>query len=168
MPTLHILVTVMSRLWQTGNLWARWAIGLTAAWPPVLAIVAILGIRPLTAVVGLVPVATLVFVLVAWTDPLVVPILAVTHLGRTGLQWVSTILAGELLLGVYFALVPVHNDPALVPVLLLTAAALMFLSLGIRFRGHDTIRMMLVTIIAAITIVMVMGGTAEFSRGLHR
>jgi len=164
MPTLQALTSVLNRLWKTGNLWARWAIALTAGWPPVLALVGMIGVQPLTAFLGLIPVVALVFVLVAWTDPLVIPILAITQGGRTGLQWISTVLAGELLLGVYFALVPVSAEPSLVPLLLLASAALLFLSLGVKFQGHGFVRAALIVLILAITAAFVAGGSDQLKR----
>jgi hypothetical protein len=158
MPTLQALASLTGGLWNTGNLWARWAIGLIAGWPPILAIVALLNVPTLTSLLGLVPLATVVFVLVAWSDPLVIPVLAITQYGRTGLQWVSTVIAGELLLGVYFALVPVSNDPALVPLLLLVGACLTFLSMGAQFPAKPALQFALVALVALMTLAFIAGG----------
>lgn len=158
MPTLQAFVTVLQRLWTTGNLFARWALVVLVAWPPVLAVVAMLGSPALTATVGLVPVVALVFVFCAYVDPLVVPVLAAITYGRTGLQWLSTIFATELLLGVYFAVVPVHNDPGLVPLILLVGAALAFFSMGTTSQATTQVRIGLTILALVITALFVVGG----------
>ena len=167
MPTFQALAALAGRLWNTGNTWARWAIGVMSVWPPLLALVALFGSRALTSTFGLVPLAALVFVLVAWTDPLVIPILAATHFGRTGLQWMSTVLAAELLLGVYFALVPVYNDPGLIPLFFLIVAALGFLSLGAGFHGRRVFQMMLLSVVLIMTVVFIAGGSAAADRAVR-
>lgn len=158
MQTLQTLATLSRQLWKTGNDWARWALALTAAWPLVISLVAVIGYRPLTSAFGLLPVLAIVFVLVAWTDPLVIPILAAVHVSRSGIQWLATILGTELLLSVYFTLVPVHNDPGLLPLLLLVAAAQLFLALGIQTGHTGAVQTALWALLAVITVAFFAGG----------
>lgn len=162
MQTLQALATIGRQLWKTGNDWARWSLALTAAWPAIISLVALLGYGPLTATVGLTPVVALAFVMVAWTDPLVIPVLAAVHVGRTGIQWLSTILGTELLLSVYFALVPVYADPGLVPLLLLAAATQLFLRLGIQGAPARSAQAALWLLITVITVAFFLGGWDAF------
>lgn len=162
METLEALQRLFGELWRTGNRWARWAIAVTAAWPLAIGAVGVIGSSTLVSVVALLPVAAIVLLLISALDPLVVAIIGVTREGRHGLRWVATIVGFELAIGVYFTIVPVRNDPSIVPLLLLASATLLFLNLGVASRTGSLIKFISILIIIFTTTAFFMGGSKAF------
>lgn len=119
-------------IWDTGNHWARWAIGIIVPWPILVVFAALLPTAVayvVVPIVALLPILAIVFLLIAALDPLVLAVLAAFRSGRRILRTAGAVIGAELVFGLYLALLPVGNRRGLVPILFLAAVALPFLSL---------------------------------------
>lgn len=118
---------VVVALWNTGNRWVRWAIAIIASWPLLMIYFSISPASALVPYTALLPLFAVILLFIAWLDPLVVVAIAAFPKGRTVLKWLAGIIAVELIIGIYLSVVPVINNPALVPLLILIVAAMVFL-----------------------------------------
>lgn len=141
---------MFGELWHTANVWLRSAIAFVVVWPIVLALVALADVKPLSALVGWLPFLALVCVLVfnvfppavfgaatlierlAGRIPVIGPNIGsvVKETVGSALRGFYTLLAAELLAGIYFTFVPVGNAPEMVPVIFLVFTAIVFVYLG--------------------------------------
>lgn len=80
---------------------------------------------------------------------------------RQGFLLVCALIGCELAIGVYFALVPVSNDPGLIPLLVLAASALFFLRVA---RYAQWLIVFLTLILIGITAAFFVGGRAELMK----
>lgn len=122
-------------IWDTGNQAAKWALLCIVMWPIVPILYGLSGwdVVVINALIGLIPaVAFLTILITRFVDPLVLAVLASVKEGRKAVQWLFTIVAGELAIGLYFTLVPVANNRPLIPVFVLTAITLIFFILGVQ------------------------------------
>ncbi len=149
---------ITGAVWRTGNQWARIGIGLVTLWPVALALVSLTGSTTLISLLALVPVGAVLFLFLAAIDPLVVAAAASIGPARRALRWGATIVGSEVMVGVYFSLVPIANDPGLAPLLLAAAAALLFLALGVRGPTVSWLMALLVVLILGLTAILVAGG----------
>lgn len=74
---------------------------------------------------------------------------------KTGFRWAIALIAVELSIGVYFAVIPVSNDPGLTPLLVLIASALFFLKLAQIARW---LQILFIILLMVITTIFVGGG----------
>ncbi len=74
---------------------------------------------------------------------------------KIGFRWAAAFIGVELAIGVYFAVIPVSNDPGLTPLLVLTASAIFFLRLAQVARW---LRFLLVLLLIGITVIFIVGG----------
>jgi hypothetical protein len=158
MNTLQKLWAMFIVLWNTGNRIARAAILLIVLWPVLVGVVALMGSPTITSIVALMPIAAIAFSIVAALDPIVIAVVAAFKKGRTVLTWIATIIAAELVLGVYFSIVPVWNDRGLVPVVVLVAVAIFFLAVGTKGKIQKTAISAMTLIIIILTIIFFLGG----------
>ncbi len=77
---------------------------------------------------------------------------------RTGARWIAALVGAELSLAIYLYIVPIRDDPRLVPLLILAAFALFFFSLA---QMVSWLRVLLVALLLGITIVFILGGRAK-------
>lgn len=136
MNTLQALWRVTRALWNIGVPFARTAIrvvfGLIVVWPFVLLGTSFTGSAGIIAAVALVPLAAVFLLILIY--PLVSGVLVAFPQGRTFYLWLAVVLFGEILIGLYLAVVPVWNNPGLIPVLALLVVVLgMFLILKRQF-----------------------------------
>jgi hypothetical protein len=156
------LLGIIRETVRRGTHWARLlirvAVGIVLLWP-VLVIGAALSIpdrfySTATAIVALLPLVAVLSFLFACTDPLIWAAIAALPQGRRTIVPLAAIVGTELALGVYFSVVPVWRDRALVPLLVLTALALVFLRLGgIKNRLVAGILFLLILVITAIFLL---------------
>ncbi len=158
METLRAIWAIIAAIWNTGNRWARWAIAIIVLWPFLLVVIALAGIPLLTSLLALLPIVSVLLLLLAFLDPLLVAALGTFHKGRIVLRWIATIIGMELVTGVYFSMVPVWNDPGLVPLLILVIIAILFLSLGIQGKLTKKTVAILAIIVVILTAIFVFGG----------
>lgn len=156
------------------NRWARLVIlgvifGVVAPivlWPFVLLGVALTGSASLTAAIAFLPlVAFPIFVIIlAVAYPLLSGILVTIPGIRILFGWLFVVIFGELLIGLYLAVIPVWNRPGLIPVLALLVVVLgMFLILrrqfvGLRGGWGGWFTTALALAIAIVTIAFFFGG----------
>lgn len=157
---------VIVALWNTGVRFARVAIrvvlGVIVVWPFVLLGVSFTGSAGFTAIVALVPLMAVLLLMLIY--PLVSGVLAVLPQGRTFYLWLAVVLFGELFIGFYLAVVPVWNNPGLIPVLALLVVVLgMFLILKrqLGFQQGGWFVKGLVSAIVVVTIVFFFSGRAK-------
>lgn len=148
-------------LWDTGNFWGRVFILSLVCWPLLLAAVAATGGNStLTALLALIPFLTLVLGIAIY--PVIdVAVLALEE-GRGILKWIAAIIGVELVIGVYFSMVPLSNDSGLAPLLVLVIAAIILLSLSQKLKF---IRFILWVTFIVLTLIFVVGGR-EKAKGL--
>lgn len=158
MNTLQELWAIFVALWNTGNRIARAAILLIVLWPVLVAVTALVGFPTITSIVALTPVMAIAFSIIAAIDPIVIAVIATFKKGRTIFTWIATIIAAELVLGVYFSIVPVWNDRGLVPVVVLIAVTMFFLAIGIKGKIQKTAISAMIFIIIVLTAIFFLGG----------
>lgn len=158
MNTLAELWAIFVALWNTGNRIARAAILLIVLWPALVAVIALIGFPAITSIVALVPVMAIALSIVAAIDPIVIAVIAAFKKGRTVFTWIATIIAMELVLGVYFSVVPIWNDRGLVPVVVLVAVAMFFLAVGVKGKTQKTAIGVMFVIIVILTAIFFLGG----------
>ena len=136
--------------WNTGNRWIRWALVIFMSWP-VATIISAISVPLLVPYIALLPLFTIVLLFIAWLDPLVVVAIAAFPKGRMALKWLAGIIAVELVIGIYLSVVPVINNPVLVPLLILVITAMVFLFISpIKNKWAKRILYVLVVIITII------------------
>ena len=158
MNTLQELWAIFVALWNTGNRIARATILFIVLWPILVCVVALMGSSTATSIAALIPVAAIAFSIVAALDPIVIAVIAAFKKGRAVLTWIVTIIAAELVLGVYFSIVPVWNDRGLVPVVVLVAVAIFFLAVGTKGKIQKTAISAMTLIVIILTIIFFLGG----------
>jgi hypothetical protein len=133
------------------------AIIVVASWPLLVTFAAFVGWPALTATVALLPLVASVAGLVAFLDPLVI--------GAIGAVWpkflkaAALVVGTELAFGVYFTIVPVANDRALIPLALLLMLTIAFIAMS--GAGVKRVMSALVTSLVILTIVFALGGRNE-------
>jgi len=83
---------------------------------------------------------------------------------KIGFRWAIALIAVELSIGVYFAVIPVSNDPGLTPLLILIASALFFLKLAQIARW---LQILFVILLMLITTIFVAGGRERIQAALN-
>lgn len=84
---------------------------------------------------------------------------------RTGARWIAGLLGAELSLVIYLYIVPIRDDPSLVPLLILVSFALFFFSLA---HMVSWLRVLLAALLIGITIVFVLGGREKIRAAFKR
>ncbi len=143
-------------LWDTGSFWARLAIVLIAGWPFAITLVAFVGWPALTATVALVPLLAIAFWLFALFDPMVIAAIGIVW--PRFLKTMALVVGTELAFGVYFTIVPVTNDRALIPLALLLLLAIAFLAMS---GSVKRVMSALVIAFVVLTAVFALGGRDE-------
>lgn len=82
---------------------------------------------------------------------------------KVGFRWLFALIGVELAIGIYFAVVPVANDPGLTPLLILGASALFFLRLAQITRW---LRVLITLLLIAITVIFIGGGRRKMQAEL--
>ena len=121
---------VIVALWNTGNNLARIALLIIIGWPLLMVGISLIGISYLTPLVALILVMGAILLGIATLDPLVVSALALFRQGQQTIRLVATVVSYELIIGIYFSIVPVAVHISLVPLLLLSALTFFFLLIG--------------------------------------
>lgn len=130
MRTTTELFRLLGRLWNTGNAILRIAAVIVIADIFLVVAASLLGVSWLTAMVAVyLTLATAFFALVA-VDPLLFGVIALREEGRVTLKRVVGILAFELLLFIYFSIIPVDAIRYLIPVVLLLVLGIFFSTLS--------------------------------------
>lgn len=161
MNMLQELWAIFVALWNTGNRWLRNGLTLVLFWPIAIAISALIGYPAIVAIVAMIPIMAIVFLFIAFIDPLVLAAVALVKSGRTALAWLAGIVAAELIIGVYFSLVPVWNDRELIPVMLLIAVTFFFLAIGTQGKLKKMAISILTLAVVILTIIFFLGGRKE-------
>ena len=118
--------------------------------------------QTIVPIIELSPLAGLFFIILGASFG--IAILFRNPLVRQGFVWVCALIGVELAIGVYFALVPVSNDPGLIPLLVLAASALFFL----RIAGYaQWLSALLTLLLIGITVTFFVGGRAELLKQFH-
>ncbi len=168
--------------------WAvrRRVIPILVVYHAVLGFVAWAGVPGLTASLGLIPLGAAMYVFVYATPPMLWPLLwgagrigeqvvlvggvsgAATNALVKGLRAVALLIGVELAMTLYFSVVPVHHDPAMIPVILLAGATLFALSLALRNVLAGLGMIMAVAVIAALTGMFFWGGREEIAKSWQK
>ncbi len=130
MKYLDKLWLVVKDLWEIGGRLARITILILLIWPIAMILTSLFAPQAVIALVTLLPLIGLVFVVVLNFNPLIFGAIAATPHGRTALSKLALVVGAELALGAFFSILPVANDRALLPLLLLVAIAAAFLAIG--------------------------------------
>lgn len=142
----------IGKLWHRGGIWARLAIVIIALWPVLITFAAFIGWSFLTAIVALLPLAAIVFGLIALIDPLVIAVIGTVW--PKFLKTSALIIGTELAIGVYFSAVPVENERGLIPLALLLLLAIIFLVLGQKMK---IIASILIILFLSLTLIFIFG-----------
>lgn len=78
---------------------------------------------------------------------------------KVGFRWVAAFIGVELAIGVYFAVIPVSDDPGLTPLLILAASAIFFLRVAQTARW---LRWVLALFLVGVTFIFILGGRKRF------
>lgn len=153
---------------NTGNYWLRRALLVLLLWPLLMIFASLLppnAAMVVVPIVALVPLLAAVFWVVGAVDLLLVAAATTAiPLVRRVLIKLAVATGMELVIGVYFSLVPTSTDRALVPALLLIFAAILFLSLG---KKRGVILALLILASAVLTMIFFLGGRKEAGAKLH-
>jgi hypothetical protein len=164
MNTLQEIWNFVLDLWDTGNYWVRWALGIVVTWPILMAFAALTPWVALKASVALVPLLVVAAGIIAVFDPLVFGLIAIPKTGRRFLVWLLTIVGVELGLGTYLAAVPVSNDRGLIPLVILIAVTMGFLAVGIRNKVAKAVIWLLLVVWIILTAIFFLGGREQAGR----
>ena len=130
MKHLDKLWLVVKDLWEIGGRLARITILIFLIWPIAMILTSLFAPQAVIALVTLLPLIGLVFTAVLYFNPLIFGAIAATPYGRTALSKLALVVGAELTLGAFFSVLPISNDRALLPLLLLVAIAAVFLAIG--------------------------------------
>jgi len=118
-------------IWGIANFWVRLAITVIVVSPVMVAMASLTGSLTLTAITALFPVLALAWVFLFQVDPLIIPLLqrtpGIRDTFNAGIKLFKKIVAVEILMGVYFTLVPIHNRPSFIAPIFLIIVALLSL-----------------------------------------
>jgi hypothetical protein len=143
-------------LWEISN----FAVGLVLKFlflvPVLLMLLALFGFQELVGWLTLVILAAGVFAIIS-TQPLIVPLIneirtTTRDPGPQLLRFLKILVAADILLALYLALVPVANSPKLIPIVVLSAVTLVLLSKA-QWGGVGCLRAILVALIVVPTFV---------------
>lgn len=149
----RIITLWVPELWRRGNHITRLSIILITSWPVAIIIIALAGVPTLTAIVALMPAIALIVLAVQMKHPVLLPIFATIEGGQTVMRWIATIVGVELAIGLYFAIVPINNRPALVPILILAMLVALLLSVGVKSKITGFAKSAAVITIIVVTIM---------------
>ena len=143
--------------YQSANVLCRVALFVAIFWPIAVVAFSVL-FQPYLAqmivpVIDLIPLVAIVLLFIG--APFGLIIILQNPLARRGLIWLAAAIGVELSVGVYFSTIPVSRDAGLVPILVLTALAMLFLRIG--GIGKILIRIFAVLLLA-ITLIFLLGG----------
>jgi hypothetical protein len=152
--------------YEKANLALRLALLIALLWPFSVIGTAMM-LAPATAqtvvpIVDLIPLAA-IFLLILGA-PFGMLVLLRDPAAKRGLTWLAGLIGVELTIGVYFSTIPVSKDIGLVPLLILTAFAILFLRIG-GIAGFVT--KVLVFLVVGITLVFLLGGRKPFEKRLE-
>jgi hypothetical protein len=153
-------------LHDQANLALRVAITVAVLWPFGAVSTAVF-LRPSNAqtivpIIELTPLASLLLVIIA--APFAFTVLFTNPLAKQGFLWLCALVGVELSIGVYFAVVPVSNDPRLIPLLILSACAVFFLRIA---RYAQWLIVLLTLLIIGTTVIFIAGGRAKLLESLR-
>ncbi len=157
MKSFHELFRVVAAVWQIGNRWLRRIAIFAIIWPVVMLVTAMeLPARiavTVIPIIALLPIVALIILALQW--PLAIATAATAEIGREAISTVATILGAELVIGLYFTLVPVSNDRGLAPLFLLSVLAIAFLRVG---KVQGWIINTLTLLVVVLTLIFLLGG----------
>jgi hypothetical protein len=162
METLEALLETLTAFWNTASRWVRWTIALIILSPIVVIAFAINGGTLPVSIAALLPILIIILILVV-VNPLILIIMAIFTGGRVALRIIATIIGVELVIGIYFSIVPTWNDQGLIPLLILVLGAILFLAVGVGGKLAMTTIKILVLIAIVITAIFFLGGREEIS-----
>lgn len=187
MEALTSLLGLFKALWNTGNRWTRYALMTILIWPFLIVLVALTGSRHAVSIFTLVSiVATIIFLTtgrrkrtggenaedpcVGWeTGPLaIILLLSLFKKGRSAEKVLATVIGAELLLGIYFCLVPITNAPWLIPLFVITVFALLFFLIGVQNKVTRKIVSILSIFLLGLTAMFYLGGEKGLNNHLAR
>src|ERR1700722_2465690 len=153
--------------YERANFALRIALLIVVLWPLSALAAAMLlhGSRAQTFVplVDMLLLAALVFVILG--SPFGLAVLWKYNLAKKGFLFLIGLIGVELTIGVYLTVIPVSSDNGLVPLLLLSAMALLLLWIS---KFAQPVRILLTLVLVVITVVFIAGGRPNFSSTLRR
>lgn len=177
MEALTSLLGLFKALWNTGNRWTRYALMTILIWPFLIVLVALTGSRHAVSIFTLISIlATIIFLTtgrrkrtggenaedpcVGWeTGPLaILLLLSLFKKGRSAEKVLATMIGTELLLGIYFCLVPITNAPWLIPLFVITVFALLFFLIGVQNKVTKNVVTILSLMLLGLTVMFYLGG----------
>lgn len=158
MNTLREIFGLLGQLWNTGDRLLRIAVLLICLWPFVLIDVALL-IEPMVVFLAILPVFGSILLLAEY--PMVIAVVSAFDGGRRGLRWIATIIGAELVIGFYLSVVSVSNDPMLVPLLIISLAAILFFAIGAQGDFSRKAVRFFIAVFLILTAIFLLGGTAR-------
>lgn len=169
MKTLRELWLILVAFWNTGNRWLRVLLIMVVAYPAILILQSLAGApQYVIALSGLIlPIIMILGLLLLW--PIIIVAVAAFAKGRAVLRWLAGLVAFELLIGIYLAIVPVGNDKGLVALFTLVLVAIFFINIALGNTGKRTLQTALkimVVIAIIITLIFFVGGRSNVKRGV--
>ncbi len=161
MNSLQELWAIFVALWNTGNRLIRYAILLMTGWSIAIAVIATAGSPMATAIVAMIPLVAGILMATAFMDPLVFALIGAFNFGRKAMKLIAAIIAAELVIGIYFSVVPVWNDKELIPVIVLIAVSIFFLVIGTRGKIQKTAVSAMTLVAIILTAIFFLGGREE-------
>lgn len=187
MEALTSLLGLFKALWNTGNRWTRYALMTILIWPFLIVLVALTGSRHAVSIFTLISIlATIIFLTtgrrkrtggenaedpcVGWeTGPLaILLLLSLFKKGRSAEKVLATMIGTELLLGIYFCLVPITNAPWLIPLFVITVFALLFFLIGVQNKVTKKIVSILSIFLLGLTAMFYLGGEKGLTNRLDK
>jgi hypothetical protein len=148
-------------IWETGNYWGRWAIGIFILIPISIIISSLLPHETAEIVVPIItilPLLAAVIFLIGFLDPMLLGAITAIKDTRKFLTGIAAITGAEMLMGIYFSLVPVSNDRGLMPVIGLIWIAIPLIYLGVKNAWGKKIGSLLILLMIILTAIFFLGG----------
>jgi len=154
------VLRVIASIWNIGNIWLRRVAIFAIAVPLGMLTAAMLIPQGFAATVipilALLPVVAIVFL--ALQKPMVIAAATTAEVGRKAIRAVSLVLAADLVFGVFLSLVPVSNDPGLVPLFVLALVTILLLRIG---NAQGLVSSLLTLLAIVLTVIFLIGGRSR-------
>lgn len=165
--TVANVFELLREIWKKGNKFGRLGVFFMVGWFVLLVSFAAFPVSILVKTIVFVPVIGAVAFVAAY--PVISGIVVAEPHTRKAVQYIFTVLGVQTLVGMYFSVIPVSNNPNLIPTLIAAAIAYIFLSLGaVKGSGIRWIKFILIASMIAITFIFLsapLSQAAEFIAG---
>ena len=159
------VLRVIASIWNIGNVWLRRVAIFAIAVPLGMLAAAMLIPQDLAATVipilALLPVAAIV--VIALQKPMVIATATTAEVGRKAIRAVSLVLAADLVFGIFLSLVPISNDPGLVPLFVLALVTILLLRIG---NARGFVSGLLTLLAIGLTVIFLIGGRSRMGGSL--